>query len=157
MLITLLIKQQRLWKRCVYFLAKKVKNAEKKVNKWVFFGYNKRDLLIWGRLPFMNKRIGMLISMLLLPCLLVCLVEYLAGNTIANMTGAAFFLNVLFCQLLIVFIFAITCNYRLALIGGSGIIYIFGLVNHFVQAFRGTPFLPAIWQASEVRNLRTAT
>jgi len=143
MLITLLIKQQRLWKRCVYFLAKKVKNAEKKVNKWVFFGYNKRDLLIWGRLPFMNKRIGMLISMLLLPCLLVCLVEYLAGNTIANMTGAAFFLNVLFCQLLIVFIFAITCNYRLALIGGSGIIYIFGLVNHFVQAFRGTPFLPA--------------
>lgn len=91
----------------------------------------------------MNKRLGNIISFLFLPCLLICLVEYLAGNSVTNLSGAAFFLNVLFCQLLFVIIFALAGSCHLTVLLGSIIIYIFGLVNHFVQAFRGTPFLPA--------------
>lgn len=94
-------------------------------------------------LPKWLNGCGILLSFVLMPCLLVYLVEVLAGGDAASLGHGAYWFNVLVCQLVILLLFALTCHYRLALVGGSLFLYVFGLVNHFVLAFRGNPFLPA--------------
>ncbi len=79
-------------------------------------------------------------SFLLLPFLMVHVIEYLSGHDVSLLSTSRFALNYFWCQMVYITLFALTNHYRWSVGIGTVVCYLVGGVNHFVQAFRGSPF-----------------
>ena len=85
----------------------------------------------------------MIVLFLLMPVATLCMMEFLHGTFIYNWWILVFIQNYIFILILYMLFFAITGNIHTPITITNTICYIFGMVNHFVLEFRGTPFLPA--------------
>ena len=84
----------------------------------------------------------MVILFLLMPIGTLGMMEFLHGTFIYDWAPLTFFHNYVFILLLNLLGFAIFGRMRFALILTNSVAMLFGLINHYVLAFRGTPFLP---------------
>lgn len=101
-------------------------------------------LPVWsGERAERRRRTAMIILFLLLPVATLCMMEFLHGTFIYNWSPLTFVQNYLFMLLLYWLFFAVTGNIHTPVTIVNTICYIFGMVNHYVLAFRGTPFVPA--------------
>ena len=100
--------------------------------------------LTWtGEKAASRQRRAMVILYLLMPVATLCMMEFLHGTFIYNWSPMVFTQNYIFILLLYMVFFAITGNIHTPITLANTLCYIFGMVNHFVLEFRGTPFLPA--------------
>lgn len=100
--------------------------------------------------PLVNG-LWMLAGILVLPCVMVYIIEYLAGQDAAQMAPNIFWLNYFWCQVIYVLMFALTNHYRASVIVGSVFCFVVGAVNHFVLLFRSSPL-----QLTDVMSIGTA-
>ena len=82
------------------------------------------------------------ILFLLLPVATLCMVEFLHGTFIYDWSPLTFFQNYIFMLLVYLLCYGLSGKICWALIISNVAAYIFGFVNHYMLAFRGTPFLP---------------
>lgn len=80
---------------------------------------------------------------LLLPVASLTMMEYLGGVFTYDWSPLTFFRNYIFAALLFLGIYAIGGSVRISWFVINTIFYIFGVANHYVLSFRGTPLLPA--------------
>ena len=89
--------------------------------------------------PIFNG-VWILAGFVVMPYVMVQVIEYLSGHDVTLLPDYLFALNYFWCQIVYALLFALTNHYRGSMIAGTIICYLIGGVNHFVQAFRGTPF-----------------
>lgn len=100
--------------------------------------------LTWtGEKAVQRQRRAMIVLFLLMPVATLCMMEFLHGTFIYNWSPMVFTQNYIFILLIYMVFFAITGNIHTPITLANILCYIFGMVNHFVLEFRGTPFLPA--------------
>ena len=100
--------------------------------------------LTWtGKKAVERQRRAMIVLFLLMPVATLCMMEFLHGTFIYKWWILVFIQNYIFILILYMLFFAITGNIHTPITITNTICYIFGMVNHFVLEFRGTPFLPA--------------
>ena len=100
--------------------------------------------LTWtGEKGAARQRRAMIVLFLLMPVATLCMMEFLHGTFIYNWSTLVFIQNYIFILIANLLFFAIIGNIHTPLTITNTICYIFGMVNHFVLEFRGTPFLPA--------------
>lgn len=100
--------------------------------------------LTWtGEKAVQRQRRAMIVLFLLMPVATLCMMEFLHGTFIYNWSPMVFTQNYIFILLMYMVFFAITGNIHTPITLANTLCYIFGMVNHFVLEFRGTPFLPA--------------
>lgn len=88
-----------------------------------------------------QKRYAM-IYLFAAPFVTLTMVECLGNNFVYNFMPIAFIGNYLVYLMLYGFFYVLTNRIRIASIIVNVILFTFGLVNHFVLNFRGTPFVP---------------
>ena len=86
---------------------------------------------------------AMVVLFLLLPVATLCMMEFLHGTFIYNWSPTVFAQNYAFALVLYLLFFGITGNIHTPVTLVNTLCYVFGMVNHFVMEFRGTPFLPS--------------
>ncbi len=94
-------------------------------------------------LPQNPKKWLTIFKILLLPIITMTLVECLNGVFIGAWHPLSWVFNCIFYTLLYLLIFAITGSRRMPFIIINPLLYIISLANHYVSAYRGTPFLPS--------------
>lgn len=100
--------------------------------------------LTWtGEKAVQRQRRDMVILFLLMPVATLCMMEFLHGTFIYNWSPLVFAQNYVFMLILYLVFFAVTGNIHTPITLANILCYIFGMVNHFVLEFRGTPFVPA--------------
>lgn len=90
-----------------------------------------------------RQRRAMIVLFLLLPVATLCMMEFLHGTFIYNWSPMVFLENYCFMLVLYLLFFACVGNIHTPVTLVNIFCYIFGMVNHFVLEFRGTPFVPA--------------
>ena len=90
------------------------------------------------------------IGFLLVPVLLFYLMEAYEHNAFVDVRPLAQFYNVLIFELIGVLLLFIIGNAKWALRVEVLLTLIYGLVNHYVMAFRSTPFVP--WDVFSIRT-----
>lgn len=95
----------------------------------------------WNLSEWIGKPIQIL-SIWILPIITMAYVECLNGVFIFNWETKAWILNCIFYSLLYLAIFTVSGSYRLPFLIVNPILFLLSLTNHYVFAFRGTPFLP---------------
>lgn len=98
----------------------------------------KKNLFTWG-------------LALLCPVLTFYLMEWYLRNPFKTMRFSAQFLNIIFFELVLFFLFGLTGSLRASLMTQSGFFMIYGLANYFVLDFRSAPIMP--W---DIYSLKTA-
>lgn len=93
-------------------------------------------------IPKRLERFLTFICMFLLPIGTMLMAECLNGVYIGNWLAAAWLFNCLFYALLYLLVYALSGSRRLPFLILNPIIYLLALTNHYVTAFRGTPFVP---------------
>ena len=88
------------------------------------------------------KKIINVVAFFLTPILLFYLMESYEHNAFYDVRLQAQFLNILLFELLAGVLFFLSGSARIALSIETGIALVYGLVNHYVMAFRSTPFVP---------------
>ena len=83
------------------------------------------------------------LTILLLPIITMAMTECLNGVFIANWHPLAWAFNCIFYSLLYLFVFALTGRRNIPFIVISTLLYLISMANHYVLAYRGTPFLPS--------------
>lgn len=96
-----------------------------------------------------EKVIGWLL-MVLLPAVSFYLMEAYEHNPFTEVRSMAQVYNILIMELIAWFFFFLTGSVRFALRVQWGAAMVFGLVNHYVMAFRSTPFVP--WDIYSVKT-----
>ena len=96
------------------------------------------------------KMIGKGILFCVVPVILFYLMEAYEHNAFEEVRQVAQILNIILFELLAWILFFITGKGKWALQILSGIAMIYGLVNHYVMAFRSTPFVP--WDIFSVKT-----
>ena len=86
----------------------------------------------------------------IVPILLFYLMEAFEHNAFEEVRSQAQLYNILLFELIAWLLFFITGSGRLALRIETGIAFIYGLVNHYVMAFRSTPLVP--WDIFSVKT-----
>ncbi len=79
---------------------------------------------------------------LLMPTATLCMMEFLHGTFIYNWSPLTFFRNYIFILIIYFLFYAISGKMNWALMLSNTLCYIFGIANHYIMAFRGTPFIP---------------
>lgn len=95
----------------------------------------------WEVSPRLNKHIKRL-TIFVLPLISMTMVECMNGVFIGTWMPNALILNCIFYSLIYLAIFALSGSYRLPFLILNPILFLLSLTNHFVFAFRGTPFVP---------------
>lgn len=95
----------------------------------------------WELSPRLSKHINRL-AIVILPFLTMTFVECLNGVFIANWPLNTFILNCIFYSIIYLAVYALSGSYRLPFLIINPIVFLLSLVNHYVFAFRGTPFVP---------------
>lgn len=95
----------------------------------------------WELSPRLNKHIKR-ITIFILPLLSMTMVECLNGVFIGTWMPGALILNCIFYALIYLAVFALSGSYRLPFLILNPILFALSLTNHYVFAFRGTPFVP---------------
>ena len=96
-----------------------------------------------GEKAVQRQRRAIILLFLLLPVATLCMMEFLHGTFIYNWSPTVFVQNYVFILVLYLLFFGITGNIHMPVTLVNILCYIFGMVNHFVLEFRGTPFIPA--------------
>ena len=84
----------------------------------------------------------MAIIVLLMPTATLCMTEFMHGTFIYNWSPLTFFRNYAFILILYFLFYAIVGKMNWALMLSNTLCFIFGIANHYIMAFRGTPFVP---------------
>lgn len=90
-----------------------------------------------------RQRRTMIVLFLLLPVATLTMMEFLHGTFIYNWSPLTFFQNYVFMLILYLLFFAVTGNIHTPVTLATTLSFIFGIANHFVLEFRGTPLVPA--------------
>lgn len=80
--------------------------------------------------------------LLLSPVVSIAMVEVLAFHSVFSMMAATFIANYLVYLLFLSALYALTNRIGLSSILFNSVLFVFGLVNHFVITFTGSPFIP---------------
>lgn len=97
------------------------------------------------------NRIWVMAGLFILPCVMVYIIEYLAGHNAVLLSANIFWLNYFWCQIVFLLFFTLTNHYRFTVIAGSVFCYIVGVVNYFVLQFRSSPL-----QLTDIMSVGTA-
>lgn len=79
----------------------------------------------------------------LLPVATLCMMEFLHGTFIYNWSPVVFLQNYGFMLIFYFFCFSLCGRVHFAVALANLVSYVFGMANHYVSAFRGTPLVPA--------------
>ena len=79
---------------------------------------------------------------ILLPVFSLTMMEYLGGVFTYDWSPLTLLRNYTFAALLYLGVYVVTNSIRVPVFAVNILFYVFGVVNHYVAAFRGTPFLP---------------
>lgn len=96
------------------------------------------------------KRLLSWLVFLIIPILLFYLMEFYEHNPFSEVRRIAQLYNIVLFELLAFILFFICGSARLALRIETVLAMVFGLVNHYVLAFRSTPFVP--WDILSVKT-----
>lgn len=96
------------------------------------------------------KRLFSWLAFLIIPILLFYLMEFYEHNPFSEVRQMAQFYNILLFELLALILFFLCGSAKIALRIETVLAMVFGLVNHYVLAFRSTPFVP--WDILSVRT-----
>lgn len=108
-------------------------------------------LVILWKTPKRYGKFGTIALFCLSPVCCFLLADSLNGVNIFNYDLWTALFNLLCYAMIHLFVYALTGRFRIAVMASAVLSFVFGLVNHFVTAFRGSPFLP--W---DVLSARTA-
>lgn len=86
----------------------------------------------------------------IVPILLFYLMEAFEHNAFEEVRSQAQLYNILLFELIAWILFFITGSGRLALRIETGVAFVYGVVNHYVMAFRSTPLVP--WDIFSIRT-----
>lgn len=104
----------------------------------------------WELHPYIKKACNILV-MLLVPVILFYLMEAFEHDAFAEVRPLAQLYNILLFELIAWILFFFTGNMRTALRITTGTAWVYGIVNHYIMAFRSTPFVP--W---DIYSIKTA-
>lgn len=96
------------------------------------------------------KRLFSWLAFLIIPILLFYLMEFYEHNPFSEVRQMAQFYNIVLFELLALILFFLCGSAKIALRIETVLAMVFGLVNHYVLAFRSTPFVP--WDILSVRT-----
>lgn len=96
------------------------------------------------------KRLFSWLAFLIIPILLFYLMEFYEHNPFSEVRQMAQFYNIVLFELLALILFFFCGSAKIALRIETVLAMVFGLVNHYVLAFRSTPFVP--WDILSVRT-----
>lgn len=96
------------------------------------------------------KRLFSWVAFLIIPILLFYLMEFYEHNPFSEVRQMAQFYNIVLFELLALILFFLCGSAKIALRIETVLAMVFGLVNHYVLAFRSTPFVP--WDILSVRT-----
>lgn len=96
------------------------------------------------------KRLFFWVAFLIIPILLFYLMEFYEHNPFSEVRQMAQFYNIVLFELLALILFFLCGSAKIALRIETVLAMVFGLVNHYVLAFRSTPFVP--WDILSVRT-----
>lgn len=97
------------------------------------------------------------IMMALLPIVAMTMVECLNGVFTWNWSPQTLLLNYILYYLFYGFVYVCSGSYRLSMLLVNPLFFLLGLTNHYVCAFRGTPFVPMdLFSAGTAANVATA-
>lgn len=88
--------------------------------------------------------------LLLMPIVIFYLLEAFEHNAFAEVRGLAQFFNILLLEFLVWILYFLIGNGKIALRIVLGVVYLFGLTNHYIMEFRSTPFVP--WDFFSVKT-----
>ncbi len=108
-------------------------------------------LVILLKSPKRYGKFGTIALFCLSPVCCFLLADSLNGVNIFNYDPWTALFNLLCYAMIHLFVYALTGRFRIAVMVSVVLSFVFGLVNHFVTAFRGSPFLP--W---DILSARTA-
>lgn len=97
------------------------------------------------------------VMMALLPIVAMTMVECLNGVFTWNWSPQTLLLNYILYYLFYGFVYVCSGSYRLSMLIVNPLFFLLGLTNHYVCAFRGTPFVPMdLFSAGTAANVATA-
>lgn len=108
-------------------------------------------LVILLKSPKRYGKFGTIALFCLSPVCCFLLADSLNGVNIFNYDPWTALFNLLCYAMIHLFVYALTGRFRIAVMVSAVLSFVFGLVNHFVTSFRGSPFLP--W---DILSARTA-
>lgn len=103
------------------------------------------------RMHPMANLFWILASFIIMPFVMVYVIEFLSGHEVTLLSAVRLMLNYFLCLMIYVLSFALCNHYRWSIVLSSVICFLLGVVNHFVQLFRGSPF-----QISDILSIGTA-
>ncbi|MFV0351492.1 MAG: LTA synthase family protein [Oscillospiraceae bacterium] len=125
------------------------------VINFLFFSLNILCMVLFVYLPSFASRkrrfIYQLALLLAAPLPIVFLGEKLNYGDMQNLTPRAIFLNYFFILTVFVLLYAISNRFQVSIIGASGVLLAFSIINYFTLQFRHTVVLP-----SDIYGVRTA-
>ena len=96
-----------------------------------------------GEKAVQHQRRAMILLFLLLPVATLCMMEFLHGTFIYHWSPVVFAQNYVFILVLYLLFFGFSGNIHTPVTLVNILCYSFGMVNHYVMEFRGTPLVPA--------------
>ncbi len=104
------------------------------------------------RLLKLGSDVFSMVAFVIAPILLFYLMESFEHNALEEVRATPQLLNVILFELIAWFLFFLSGSARIALSIETVIAFLYGLINHYVMAFRSTPFVP--W---DIFSIKTAT
>lgn len=116
-------------------------------------GMGRKRELFEEKLDITTSRLLTILRVLIfiiVPIVLFYLMESFEHNAFEEVRSLAQFYNILLFELIAWLLFFITGSGRMALRIEAGIALVYGLVNHYVMAFRSTPLVP--WDVFSIKT-----
>lgn len=113
----------------------------------------RKELIVEEELDIVTSRMLTIFRVLvffIVPILLFYLMESFEHNAFEEVRSLAQIYNIVLFELIAWLLFFITGSGRMALRIETGIAFVYGVVNHYVMAFRSTPLVP--WDIFSVRT-----
>ena len=105
-----------------------------------------------AKIEITNKKISAVVNtviVLLSPAVTVTMTECLNNKFVYDMSNFAFAVNYILVLLLLMLVFAFSGSFKLPIIIVNPILFLLALINYYLKAFRGTPFVPMDFAATK--------
>lgn len=87
-------------------------------------------------------RVSRIAALVLMPVISFYVLELMQGGSAFDLAVKAIAGNLILYYMVYLILFGLIRRYKVSLLIGGGFFMVWGIVNFFVQAFRGNPFLP---------------
>lgn len=118
----------------------------------VFYGVGSVTVSIWLFLiqewmkdksrAVIIHRVARIAALVLMPVISFYVLELMQGGSAFDLPVKAIAGNLILYYMVYLVLFGLMRRYKVSLLIGGGFFIVWGIVNYFVQAFRGNPFLP---------------